>query len=202
MQIDIYLVRHGETDWNKVGRFQGWTDIPLNELGIKQAENLQDYFKNIPLEAVFSSDSIRAIETAKLITKNQSSLKNIQDQRLREIFCGAWEGLTHQEIEQSGDNLEGYFLDPINNPPRDGETIEQLSKRIENFFADIFSNNDFDNKKILIVSHGGTIRAIISMLLKNTAELYSNLYIQNCGVAEIRIENNGRRRLYALNQLG
>ena len=195
MDTHLYFVRHGETSWNLAGRFQGYTDIPLNETGQEQARTLQEQFDEIAFDAVYSSDLMRAAETAKIITRNRFEI--IQDSRIRELFCGDWEGKTMKELIEAGEPLQQYFLDPLTTPPTGGETILDIFNRVGTFLNEI--KKQYVGKKVLIVSHGGTTRTALSYLLLGSPELYNKLYINNCGVSEIVIEPSGRTRLKYLN---
>src|SRR4051794_38680024 len=95
----IYLIRHGETDWNVQERFQGHTDIPLNENGRSQARQLIAVCRHHKIEAILSSDLSRALETAQIIAA-QLEIKVFQNAGLREANLGKAQGLTHSEIEQ------------------------------------------------------------------------------------------------------
>jgi len=97
----LYLARHGETDWNAAQRFQGWSDIPLNEVGRKQAAALADRLSVQYFDVVYCSDLQRAIETAKMIVKLSDCKPNLHsDPRLREVHFGDWEGLTYDAIKE------------------------------------------------------------------------------------------------------
>ncbi|MBC7325685.1 MAG: histidine phosphatase family protein, partial [Moorella sp. (in: Bacteria)] len=95
--IRIYLVRHGETEWNNNGRYQGHTDVALSVSGRRQAELLRERFRSIPLDSVYSSDLSRARETAAVIAAPHG-LTIKTEEAFREIDFGFWEGLTYQEI--------------------------------------------------------------------------------------------------------
>ena len=97
--VDIYLARHGQTDWNKQDRFQGQHDVPLNSLGVRQAEALRDRLVGLDFSLIYSSDLDRALDTARIIARDQQA-EIIRDQRLREMNFGAWEGMTYEKIKE------------------------------------------------------------------------------------------------------
>lgn len=139
----IYIVRHGQTDWNVEGRYQGRIDIELNEVGIKQAETIHKELKNIKFDKVFSSPLKRAYKTAEIICDNNI----IKDERLIERCNGELEGKLKTEIKEEID-----FNDPLET--RLGiESIVDFRKRIKDFFEDI--TNNYKGKNILIVTHAG-----------------------------------------------
>lgn len=195
--LNLYLLRHGETDWNKIGRFQGWTDIPLNETGRTQARSIASTLKELEFLHCVSSDLGRAQETLSLATENRYPLH--QDKRFREIFCGAWEGQTKDTLREQNEHIEKYFIDPLNFPPRDGETLHQLLERSAAALQELLDTYRTATGNILIVSHGGTIRALLTHLMGTGLHAWNSFYINNCGLAHIIIEPTGRKRLALLN---
>ena len=93
----LYLVRHGETDYNNTMRFQGQTDIPLNQTGVEQAEKLAAFFKDIPLDAVYSSSLQRAGKTAEIIAEAKG-LEPVSLDALKEMSFGIWENMNSSDI--------------------------------------------------------------------------------------------------------
>lgn len=148
----IYIIRHGQTDWNIEHRTQGHTDIALNKNGIVQAELISQKIANLKIDSIISSDLKRAYMTAQIINKNFN--KNIEtDKRLREFCFGTLEGITRDKITQE-------IWDDFNKNPKqfNAETKEEIFNRIKSFIDDIKSNNI--NKNTLVVTHGGPIRMI------------------------------------------
>src|SRR6266568_1977988 len=115
----LLLARHGETDWNREGRWQGWADPPLNDAGRTQARQLADQLRSTPFDAVYSSDLRRAHETAEIVAAPHD-VAVVVDRDLREIDIGSWSGLTRPEIESRF---------PDGTRP-DGETREQHAARV------------------------------------------------------------------------
>lgn len=148
----IYIIRHGQTDWNIERRMQGHTDIALNTNGIKQAELIAQKIANLKIDNIISSDLKRAYMTAQII--NQNINKNIEtDKRLREFCFGTLEGITKDKITQD-------VWDDFNKNPKqfNAEAREEIFNRIKSIIDDIKSNNI--NKNTLVVTHGGPIRMI------------------------------------------
>lgn len=169
----IYIVRHGQTDWNIEGRNQGHTDIPLNEKGIKQAEETAKKLKGKNFDLAFSSPLTRAYQTAQIICKNNI----IVDERLIERSNGDLEGKLKEEYKDCVD-----FTDP--NETRHGiETLYEFRKRIYNFFDEILEK--YPQKEILVVTHAG-----VSIYAKCYFEgepkdgNYSNYKLKNCEILE------------------
>ncbi len=143
----ILLARHGETDWNREGRWQGWADPPLNETGRGQARELAEQLRSTPFDAVFSSDLRRARQTAEILAAPHG-VPVVAERDLREIDVGSWSGLTRAEIAERF---------PDGTRP-DGETHEQHAGRVRAAVTRIA--RDHPGGRILIVGHGGTIRSI------------------------------------------
>jgi alpha-ribazole phosphatase len=153
----LILVRHGLTDWNIEGRYQGRLDIPLNVAGRKQAEALKARLENTPFESVYSSPLQRAFETAQIIAHGKPIRR---DARLAEIDHGAWQGKTHQEIAtQWPHQWRAWKNDPDRFTPPGGESIADVQSRVREFLAEI------KDEAILCVSHGVVIEAFFATML-------------------------------------
>jgi broad specificity phosphatase PhoE len=147
----ILLVRHGETDWNRERRWQGHADPPLNEAGRRQAEQLAETLLADPPAAVYSSDLLRARETAEAVTA-RLGLPLVLDPRLREADVGEWSGLTTPEIEERYPAGAARRLAGGTGWER-GETYEQLRERVLEALHEIAAAND--GRRVLVVTHGG-----------------------------------------------
>jgi broad specificity phosphatase PhoE len=163
--MKIYLVRHGQTDYNLNDLIQGWVDIELNENGIKQSMELGEKLKDIKFDVIYSSDLKRAIQTSEIINKiNKFKSSIILDSRLREQNMGDWEGKKSSII--INENKE-FFIKVRENPflynPPNGETFLQVVSRAKAFLDDLEDKN-YEN--ILIVGHQ-LINAIIFFILNN-----------------------------------
>lgn len=183
------LVRHGETDWNKNGRWQGYSDVPLNDLGVRQAEAVAAYLAQEKIDTIYSSQLVRASDTAMRIAVKHS-LGVEKDSRLSEIGFGDWEGLTESEIDaRHGIGTHSKFMaDRINQCPPGGETVDELFARVEQSIRAIYSGNL--NKTVLIVSHGGAIRAALSVVLGGGKNSWQRMELGNCSVSKILWRDN------------
>ena len=160
----LYIVRHGETEWNKIGRYQGITNVPLNENGIAQAKACGNALKDVHFDRILSSDLSRALVTAETIRGNRQ-LEIKTDERLREINFGDWEKLLFTEIEERWPGLidQMYRRPDIVKVPN-GESFKDLQDRAWSAVSDFLNENNED-ETILITCHGGTIRTILCKLL-------------------------------------
>lgn len=167
----ILLARHGETDWNHDGRFQGWADPPLNETGREQARALAIQLAGVLFDAVYASDLRRAYETA-VIVAEPHGVSVVTDPGLREINVGSWSGLTRPEIEERFPAAEHH----------DGETRAEHLARVLEAVERIASAHA--GERILIVSHGGSLRALRRHAVGDPVHP-----IENCGVYELRFRD-------------
>ncbi len=152
----LLLVRHGETDWNRDGRWQGGSDTSLNDAGREQARTLAEQLDG-NIDAVYSSDLARARETADIVAAKLDLAVQI-DPRLRERGFGSWEGLTTTEIEQRFADAHGRWLAGEGAGADDAETFEDFFARVSDFLADVLRLHP--EEEILVISHGGSIRVI------------------------------------------
>lgn len=150
----LYLVRHGETEWNKKGIIQGKSDIPLNSNGIKQAGNLAEKLKNLKFDKIYSSDLQRAGKTAEIIAANRD-ITIITDRAIRERDFGRFEGGHFSFLENA--QIHSIHKDRFSKLKALGvETDESIQNRFISFLSKISKENY--GKNVLIVSHGGIIR--------------------------------------------
>jgi broad specificity phosphatase PhoE len=159
---NIYLIRHGETEWNRDKRFQGQTDVPLNATGKAQAAELIPLMTQLKVEAAFSSDLCRAYETAQIALSDQR-IAIQKDHRLRETNIGEAEGLTYDEIvakftEESIVKWRSYEEHNMDFKYQTGESKRQMMVRIRDAVLEITQNAGKNN--IAIFCHGMVMRAI------------------------------------------
>jgi len=160
----LVIVRHGQTDWNREERFQGQLDIPLNAVGRRQAETLNQQLGSVLFDARYSSPLRRAYETAEVIARG---LPVHTDARLTEIHHGSWQGRTKRDIASEWPHLwNDWNKEPLNFTPPGGEAARSVRSRVEDFLQEVGGNN------ILCVSHGVVIQTFLSVLLGTSQEDY------------------------------
>jgi probable phosphoglycerate mutase len=147
----IILIRHGQTDWNVVGRYQGQADPPLNELGLEQAHLLAEELESIPLDRLISSPLKRAFQTAQVIS-DHLHIPLQTDPRLMEIHQGDWQTRLRSEIESLYPKLfRSWEAEPWQVTPPGGESLRQVQKRVYRAINDIQSR--WTDQVIGIVAH-------------------------------------------------
>lgn len=174
----LYLIRHGQTDWNLRAALQGRTDIPLNETGRAQAVAARGLLQDIAFDAVYSSPLSRAAETAMLTTGWPQERIRL-DERLVEIAFGPWEG---QESRTLGAAFAPFFTDPANyRPPQGGESMQSLMIRTGEFVAEMLARHA--GQTVLAASHGAALHALLTCALKRPMSGFWAANIGNCCVA-------------------
>lgn len=183
----ILLARHGETDWNAAGRWQGHTDRSLTELGRRQAAELAERLADVELDAVYSSDLLRAVETAEPVAKRLGlPLQTLPE--LREVDVGTWAGLTRDEVaERFPDGFRRWS--EWQTGWEDGETYDEMGERVVG--AILRLAGEHPGERILVVSHGGAIRALHAAAAGIDIATFRRLrpVVQNARVTSILVEN-------------
>ena len=191
----IYLIRHGETASNKENRMQGWLDTDLSETGLQQSAALGQRFRELPVDAVYSSDLRRAMRTAQAIC-DAKNLPLQTDPALRELNLGDWSGRTNEEIaEKYSENLALYRTSPDLWKAPDGESYAQLRQRMDDAMKKIAAKHP--GQRVAVVSHGGSIKMLLS-LYKGLSILESKCEpIQpNTAVTLLEFDDQGVRIVY------
>ena len=180
----IFLVRHGETQWNKEGRFQGQIDIPLNNNGKDQASKAFKYLKEVNFNRAFSSSMHRPYETAQIILQNKSDLEITKVDELKEISHGLWEGKLENEIEkQWPELLRKWHEKPEKVMMPEGECIKEVSERSVKAWGNICLSQK-NNDLTLLVAHDAVNKTLICNILGID---YSNIWMIKQGNGGITI---------------
>jgi broad specificity phosphatase PhoE len=155
----LCLVRHGQTDWNREGRYHGQSDVPLNQHGREQARLLARHFHGQTFAALYSSDLWRARETAEMLARNMHLAVKL-DRRLREIDQGEWEGQLVETIKARYRGLwQERTQDPVNVRPPGGETVAEVALRVSSALDDIAKL--YPVGPVLVCSHGLALATVL-----------------------------------------
>lgn len=170
---EIYLTRHGQTLWNLEKRLQGQGDSPLTDKGIKGAKLLGKRLEEIELDVIYTSPIKRALETAKLI-KGERNITLIEEKGLMEINFGDYEGHTEEEMLGigKGQEISKIFNGEMDVVPPKGESLRMVYSRVKDTLDEILSREK--GKKILIVTHGTTLKTIVSYFREDN-EIYHEI---------------------------
>lgn len=197
MAINLYIVRHGQTQDNLEGRIQGHTDSPLTELGIKQAEAIARRLAAQNLSAIYSSDLGRAVTTAQAIARAQ----NVQMQPhltplLRELNLGKAQGLTREQYaQQRPEEFKLWQRDSIKHRPCGAETVEQAIERCGQFIEYVRSKHK-DGETLGVIGHGGSLKGMLIYALGLPVECYRKLLMANTSLSILEIGDQSRLRLF------
>lgn len=194
--MKLYIIRHGQTDWNVLGKIQGRQDIPLNDTGKAQAAGLAKGMERRPVTAIYSSPQKRAWETAMSIAESQGAPIYPLDS-LVEISYGEWEGRTSQDIMTTDSALyEAWWQHPATVAPPGGESLSQVDGRCEAAWEYISSRLTGDTA---IVAHGGTLAHFIVHLLKGQPDA-QEIVVGNASITTVEYDpEGGGCRLLELN---
>lgn len=183
--LEIIFVRHGESETNKKGLYCGWTNSLLTEKGLKQAEIVSQKLADEEIDLIISSDLDRCLKTAEIINKFHSETI-IKETDLKELNFGIWEGLSYDEICKAfPQNAKEWQEDFVGFKMPKGESLYEMHQRVNNAFNRIV--NEYKEGRILIVSHSGVIRSILSQQIIGSIDGYWKFKIENCGITRLQL---------------
>lgn len=182
--MNIYLIRHGQTDWNTAGKIQGSTDIPLNETGRLQARMLAEGMKARPVVRIFSSTLGRAMETAGTVGRMQQvEVEPVEG--LEEVGFGKWEGMTWADIQvRYPEEYRRWCLNPVEVSPPGGELQVEIRRRCKTAVDTILEKTNRIKGDIAIVSHGATLAYMIEYLTREDP-LEEEIIVNNVSITTI-----------------
>ena len=186
---EIIIIRHGETEWNKTGRFQGHSDVPLSAEGRAQAAALGQNLALDHVDAIYASDLTRAMETAAPLAK-RFGFEVISDPLLRELNFGAWEGRSFSDVNAENPNaMKQFYNDPEYADIPDSEPFPDFQKRVAGRVREIAELHR--GKRIVIVSHGASIRILLADILAMPIRSIWHISQLNTAVNKIRFVDDG-----------
>ena len=179
-ETEIILIRHGQTEWNSQQRMQGHSNSDLSSVGQAQIQALGQWMHNVPFDLIYSSDSLRAKQTAEAITQFSGHELKI-DLRLREKNLGVFEGLTSEEAKERHPEVFRLFKTAGSKYVIDeGESTQQLQDRALEIVEEIRIKHP--EERVLLVTHGGFIRVVMKHSLGLSLETPTRFLIRNTGV--------------------
>lgn len=192
--MKLFLVRHGETDWNLKGKIQGSTDIELNETGIKQAYELSNKMleKNYKFSKIYSSPQKRALQTAKILSEN-TDIECIVVDKLKEMNLGKWEGLAWSEVRENYPlEYKEWFVKRRYTKTPNGESYEEMLERVLDSLYKIIDDNS-DN--IVIVTHSAVIMSLQCYITNTDFDKMTKFRTDNASILEIDSDILIKKRL-------
>ena len=195
--IFFILIRHGDTLWTQEKRYQGRTDIPLSALGRKKMVALERNIRRADVDVIYTSSLGRAKESGRILAGSRR-IKVKEDKRLDEISFGRWEGKTGQELWDAKDPVYKKWMESRWVAAPGGESIPALRQRVKDFLTDCVSQ--YENKAVVIVSHGGTIRMMLIELLNLSLRYMFSFRIEPASVTVLKYHPPTTGQLLCLNR--
>ena len=177
----LYMVRHGETDWNKAKKVQGRADIPLNAYGRELAEKTAEGLRGISFDLAYTSPLSRAKETAQIVLQG------------RKIPLGDYEGIVYrgEGLDPQSAEFVKFFDDTANYIPKgEGESVGQLMERVDGFLKALYQNPELQDKMILLSTHGAAVTAMKNCIKNewSPAKFWQMGVPKNCAVTIVEVE--------------
>ena len=186
--LNILLMRHGQTDWNKAGRWQGHTDIPLNETGRQQAEALGKRLKSWPIKAIYTSDLQRCVQTAVPLA-NALGVKPKLAPLWRERDVGDFGGMTGEQTRQQYPEIWAKATRGMVDPPN-GEPFIEVQRRAWQAYETVAEAHD--EGTVAVVTHGGLLHALLGQVMGIDPSIYGRFSMRgNTGLSIIEINSRG-----------
>lgn len=188
----VYLIRHGETAWNKQRRLQGQSDIPLNEFGVRLAKETREGLKGVRFDLGITSPLKRARKTAEIILDG-SQAEIIEDARIQEISFGSYEGMMYtREKSEIPDEKFGYFFTNPEQyrPTGGGETLEELLERERAFWQELIATDAYRDSTILVSTHGAALSGLLSVIKGNPIKKFWDCALhRNCAISIVEVKD-------------
>lgn len=187
--LEIYMTRHGETEWNQVRRMQGQGNSPLTELGREQALWLSERLEGKEINYIYTSPLGRARETADLLNKKVHG-EIVEDPRLKEIYLGDWEGLLVEEIKSKNPlEYNQFWHQPEAFEMEGKEDFMQVRERAASFFEELIKKHG--SGKVLIVAHAIVLKGLLNYILGLTIEDYwTGKHLLPTSLTKVNVQDN------------
>jgi alpha-ribazole phosphatase len=187
--LRLVLVRHGQTDWNLDGRWQGQTDVPLNATGLAQAQAVGLALAGRRLDAIYASDLQRAHMTAEAVAAHHS-VSVIPEPRLREINLGDWEGLTFDQLAARDQaRMAQWVENAVEATAPNGESQRDLLARVWSLLDDLRQRPV--GETVLLVAHGGTLRSLLCLALGVPPQNHWRFSVSSTSISELHLYADG-----------
>lgn len=190
--MKLYIIRHGQTEWNKQKKLQGRSDILLNAYGIQLAEETKIGLENVKFDLAFTSPLQRAKKTAEILLDGRD-VQLLEDKRIIEIGFGSYEGLCYAKDNYNipDPDFMNFFEKPeVYHPAPDGESFEQLRARAADFLRELSEKKEYQESTILVSTHGAALCALLNVIKNSTIEkFWTGGLHKNCGLSIVEIKD-------------
>lgn len=195
--VKVVFVRHGQTEWNVSGRYQGQSDVALSAAGIEQAEKLAANFPVEHIDAIYASDLIRARVTAEMVAKRFGLGVNLEP-AFRELSFGDWEGLTYEQIVASWpDAMENFLAHPDILDIPHGESFPEVQQRAMSRLQELIQKHE--GQTIMVAAHGAVLRTMLTAALHMPLQYLWSIRQFNTAVNIVRYDAEGNPTVELLN---
>lgn len=180
----LIIVRHGESEWNRIGRYQGQADAPLSELGLRQAEALALRLADEPIDYIFASSLQRAAKTGEAIARFHRDTPFEYTNALLEINHGDWEGLMAEEVmERYGPGLLEWREHPTRSQMPNGESFSNILKRVLDFKEHLIKT--YPDKNVLVSTHDVVVKILVADALGMNMDRINRIWVTNASISVI-----------------
>ena len=180
----LIIVRHGESEWNRIGRYQGQHDAPLSDLGLRQAEALASRLRDEPIDVIFTSPLQRAARTAGAIARHHPDVPFEHTPALMEIHHGDWQGLLADEvIARYGAGLQEWRQHPTRAQMPNGESFSNILKRVLDFKERLCS--EYSSRNVLISTHDVVVKILVADALGMNMDRINRIWVTNASISVI-----------------
>ena len=195
--VKVVFVRHGQTEWNVSGRYQGQSDVALSAAGIEQAAKLAANFPVEHIDAIYASDLIRARVTAETVAKRVGLGVNLEP-AFRELSFGDWEGLTYEQIVASSpDAMENFLAHPDILDIPHGESFPEVQQRAMSRLQELIQKHE--GQTIMVAAHGAVLRTMLTAALHMPLQYLWSIRQFNTAVNIVRYDAEGNPTVELLN---
>lgn len=180
----LIIIRHGESEWNRIGRYQGQADAPLSELGARQANALANRLRNEPIDAIFTSPLQRARRTAEAVVQHHVDTPFAVESALLEIDHGDWQGLlTDEVIARYGPGLIEWRLHPTRAQMPNGESFSNILKRVLDLKERLCA--DYAEHNVLVSTHDVVVKILVADALGMDMDRINRIWVTNASISVI-----------------
>lgn len=185
----LIIVRHGESEWNKIGRYQGQEDAPLSDLGRQQAEALAHRLKRETLDMIYASPLQRAANTARAIAEFHPNVPFLSEPALLEIHHGDWQGLYSKDVKsQYGGELREWQMYPTRSQMPNGESFSNILKRVVDFKEKLQAERF--GQTVLLSTHDVVVKILVADALGINMDRINRLWITNASISVIEYHHD------------
>ncbi|HMO60331.1 MAG TPA: histidine phosphatase family protein [Roseiflexaceae bacterium] len=180
----LIIIRHGESEWNRIGRYQGQADAPLSALGLRQADALASRLCNEPFDAIYSSPLQRALKTGQAVAQHHPAVPFVIEPALLEIHHGDWQGLMVDEVkERYAAGLAEWREHPTRAQMPNGESFSNILKRVLDFKERIYQQ--YRDGIVLISTHDVVVKILVADALGMNMDRINRIWVTNASISAI-----------------